>query len=184
VQIKKTFKKDQILFKPLKKNHFKFLLKWLQTLHVRKWWDQDIDWTLKLITKKYGSYIDSYKVDNEKQKPIYAHIIYKSRTPIGYIQFYNIRDFSQENDLPIDKLPASVGAFDIFIGELSYIGQGFGTEIIKLYLKDYVFKKFDACFVDPDSINIGAIKAYEKAGFHKMELSADSKTVCMIKYNK
>ncbi len=40
-----------ITFVPLVKSHFLLLIKWLQTAHVRLWWDQDIKWTPELIEK-------------------------------------------------------------------------------------------------------------------------------------
>ena len=69
-----------ITFVPLVKSHFLLLIKWLQTAHVRLWWDQDIKWTPELIEKKYGDYVNGSKSVNkshgEFKKPIYAYIIY------------------------------------------------------------------------------------------------------------
>ena len=50
-----------VIFKPLKREHFPLLLKWLETPHVKKWWDSDINWTLELIEKKYSSYTQGFK---------------------------------------------------------------------------------------------------------------------------
>ncbi|WP_341814613.1 hypothetical protein [Wolbachia endosymbiont (group A) of Chalcis sispes] len=40
-----------ITFKALKEEHFLLLLKWLETPHVKRWWDADINWTPELIEK-------------------------------------------------------------------------------------------------------------------------------------
>jgi len=45
-----------IVFEPLVKSHFSLLLTWLETPHVKAWWDQDVRWTKELIAEKYGSY--------------------------------------------------------------------------------------------------------------------------------
>lgn len=35
-----------IKFIPLAELHFSLLLKWLNTSHVKSWWDRDVNWTL------------------------------------------------------------------------------------------------------------------------------------------
>ena len=50
-----------ITFKPLSKSHLDLLLKWLETFHVKAWWDQDVKWTMKLVEEKYGHYIKGNK---------------------------------------------------------------------------------------------------------------------------
>ncbi|WP_245611548.1 MULTISPECIES: hypothetical protein [unclassified Wolbachia] len=50
-----------ITFEALKEEHFLLLLKWLETPHVKLWWDADINWTPELIGKKYSNYIKGFK---------------------------------------------------------------------------------------------------------------------------
>jgi len=47
----------KITFTPLQESHFPLLLKWLETPHVKAWWDKDIHWTPELIKKRYASYV-------------------------------------------------------------------------------------------------------------------------------
>ncbi|MCC8417838.1 MAG: hypothetical protein LN588_05075 [Rickettsia endosymbiont of Bryobia graminum] len=69
----------KISFIPLNKSHFPLLLKWLETPHVKAWWDKNIHWTAELVNKKYSNYIKGYKVltlkDHTITKPIYSFII-------------------------------------------------------------------------------------------------------------
>ena len=51
-----------ITFTSLTESHFPLLLKWLETTHVKLWWDQDVKWTPELIQEKYGSYVKGYKL--------------------------------------------------------------------------------------------------------------------------
>lgn len=155
----------RINFQPLKKEHFSLLLKWLQTPHVKEWWDKDIIWTLELIEEKYGAYTEGYKLEQGLRKEIHAYIIILNDTAVGYIQFYNAYDFPREEGLTLKELPKSLAAIDIFIGDKAYIGKGLSALIMDQFLKDYVDPNYDACFVDPDSRNIAAIRAYEKVGF-------------------
>lgn len=96
---------------------------------------------------------------------MHAFVIEVDKVPVGYIQYYDKYDFPPQQGYSVEGLPESLAAIDFYIGEENYIGQGIGTEILRLFLKEHVFVKFDACFVDPDTANKVAIRAYEKAGF-------------------
>ncbi len=143
---------------------FPLLYKWLEASHVKQWWDEDI-----INTEEY---VEGYKLENGKKKPISAFIIYFSDKSIGYIQIYNAYDFDQ-----IIDLPKSLGAIDFYIGEEDYLKQGIGNEILEAF--DY--QEFDHIFVDPDKNNIVAIKTYEKASFKKIVKHLDTNEAWMIK---
>jgi predicted acetyltransferase len=153
-----------INFLPLTDSHFLLLLKWLETPHVKKWWDPTINWTLELIQEKYISYVKGYKLEKGIAKPLQAFIIYIDNEPMGYIQIYNAYDFARIS--PLTGLPASLGAFDILIGEEKYLRKGIGSKVITQFLQVHG-KAYIHIFVDPNKNNIAAIKAYEKASFKK-----------------
>ncbi|AIL65666.1 Aminoglycoside N(6')-acetyltransferase type 1 [Rickettsiales bacterium Ac37b] len=156
-------------FQKLETSHFPLLYKWLMTPHVRKWWDNHVAWTPKLIEEKYSQYVKGYKrlilTTGTIQKPFHAYIILKDDQEIGYIQYYNKHDFPSEYGYEISNLPLNLAAIDWYIGEIEYLHQGIGTKALNLFIENYVFSHFDAVFVDPDSGNVGAIRSYEKAGF-------------------
>ncbi|MDF3034572.1 MAG: family N-acetyltransferase [Alphaproteobacteria bacterium] len=172
-----------ITFKSLKDTHLALLLKWLESSHVKKWWDQDIVWTDQLIREKYGTYVDGYKEEKGVRKGMHAYIICVDDQEIGYVQFYNAYDFLREDNVSLKKLglSESLGALDIFIGEEIFVGKGWGTRIIKKICQEYIDPRFEACFVDPDSTNLQAIRAYEKAGFIKIEKISNNKITCMVR---
>lgn len=152
-----------ITFVPLSDTHFTLLLQWLETPHVKAWWDQDIQWTKELIEEKYGQYAQGYKLQNGEPKKLQAYIIYVDQVPIGYIQLYNAYDFPRS--APLIELPKSLAAFDIFIGEPNYIGKGIGSQALQLFLDKYATPNFEYTFADPEMHNIAAIKTYTKVGF-------------------
>lgn len=102
-----------ITFEPLKEEHLPLLLRWLQAPHVKKWWDQNIVYTLDSVKSKYGFYIQGYKQVNGVNKLMRAYIITIEQVPVGYIQMYNAYDFPRNKTL--FALPEKLGAFDIFI---------------------------------------------------------------------
>jgi len=158
-----------ITFEKLKNSHFPLLLKWLMTSHVRAWWDSNIAWTPELIEEKYSQYVKGYKrlnlISGIIEKPMHAYIILKDEKEIGYIQYYNKQDFPSEYGYNASDLPTNLAAIDWYIGEPEYLRLGIGSGALNLFLEKYVFKDFDAVFVDPDAKNIGAIRTYEKADF-------------------
>jgi aminoglycoside 6'-N-acetyltransferase len=175
--------KSFIIFSPLREDHFPLLLKWLENPHVKSWWDQDIIWTSDLIQEKYGSYPKGYKAVSFPQntkKPIAAFIIRCNKANIGYIQFYNFHDFPRDFPCTDLVLPEKCAAIDWYIGDQAFVGKGIASQILAAFLEKIVSRKFDYCFVDPDTSNNRAIRVYEKAGFHTLKIINDGKITCML----
>ena len=167
-----------ITFEPLHESHFPLLLKWLEASHVKKWWDQDVTYTMELVKEKYISYIKGYKLVEAVQKTIKSFIIHNNQNPVGYIQIYNAYDFPRSK--PLSALPKSLGAFDIFIGEEEVLGKGLGSKAIFEFLNTDGYQ-YSNIFADPDNNNVAAVKCYEKAGFKKVLEQEDTGEVWMLK---
>lgn len=175
---------SKITFKPLTKSHLDLLLKWLETPHVKGWWDQDVQWTMKLIKEKYGHYIKGYKKLKLEGKIIkklmWAFIIFFEEMPIGYIQYYNVHDFPREQGYDISELPTSCASVDWYIGEVEFTGKGIGTQALSYFLNQHVFPTFEYVFVDPDTASTGAIRVYTKIGFTVIKKVNDGKITWML----
>ncbi len=168
----------KITFSPLKASHFSYMLKWLETPHVKKWWDQDIIYTMDLVKEKYGSYVDGYKQVNGSNRSIHAYIVNLEQEPVGYIQIYNANDFSRSK--PLSGLPKNLGSIDLFIGEEKYLRQNIGSMSIEQFLNKHG-TGYSHIFVDPDSNNTSAIKCYKKAGFYIYSKQQDTNETWMLK---
>jgi aminoglycoside 6'-N-acetyltransferase len=114
---------------------------------------------------------------------MHAFIICADGNEIGYVQYYNRHYFPPEQNYDISGLPKSCAGLDIYIGEEKYTGKNIGSKALLAFIDQYVFKEFDSVFVDPDSKNIQAIRAYEKAGFvtHRPLSKDDGKIMFLIK---
>lgn len=176
-----SMKNTNISFIPLKEQHLPLLLEWLETPHVKAWWDQDVIWNVELIKEKFGSYVHGYKMVDGVKKPLHAFIICIDNKEIGYVQLYNAHDFACEDDIDLAELPSSLAAFDIFIGDPAYVGKGYGSQIMQQFLSEFVDPYYAACFVDPDTANFQAVRAYEKAGFNAIKTVNDGKVTWMIR---
>lgn len=127
-------------FRPMIADDFAMLLVWLQTPHVKAWWN-DGDDTLAKVAEHYGD-----------DDGVERYILLADERPIGYFQAY----------------PADEGAFGIdqFIGEADCIGKGIGPQAIGIFAGLLRQKHGPVPIVlDPVPDNHQAIRCYEKAGF-------------------
>jgi len=58
-----------ITFKPLQETHFPLLLKWLETPHVKQWWDEDVVWTLELIKENMAVTFKDSRLSMARESP-------------------------------------------------------------------------------------------------------------------
>lgn len=169
---------SKITFAPLKKSDFPLMLKWLESKHVKAWWDQDISYNLALIKEKYSSYTQGYKIENGIRKSMQAYIINLEQKPIGYIQLYNAYDFAYDNKL--NNLPGSLCAFDVFIGDAQYLGKNIGSTAIVEFFKNFGCE-YEYIFISVDKDNIAAIKSYQKAGFKKLATQENFNEIYLLR---
>jgi RimJ/RimL family protein N-acetyltransferase len=162
-----------ISFISLNESHFPTIFKWLETTHVKQWWQYDAEWVRKLKEEK----INGYQADDGIKKPMDVYIICVDEHPVGYIQIYNAYDFPRSK--PLIGLPLALAAFDIFIGDETYLNKGIAHHAINQLFDQY--KEYTHLFADTDINNHIAIKAYEKCGFKKISIQHDTNEVWMIK---
>lgn len=171
----------KITFVPLAESHFPLLLKWLETPHVKKWWDQDVTYTMDLVKEKFGKHIHGLALSKNSNHKTYAYIICANKEMIGYIQAYNAHDFAQENGLNFSTISRSVCGIDLFIGEQLFLHKGWGTVILNAFESQVLTTHFDRCLIDPAKDNLTAIKAFTKAGFKIFEQFQTESNIWMIK---
>lgn len=142
-----------IFFKPLQANDLDLLCAWLNKSHVKEWWDDRL--SNAEIKTKYGERIgDSVVV---------PFLIFLDQKPIGFIQYYYANKIGE--GWWIEETEGTIG-IDQFIGEEEYINRGYGTRIIREFVKN-LFENLNIrkVITDVDPYNHRAIRCYEKAGF-------------------
>jgi len=134
--------------------------RWLLEPHVSRWW----------ADPPRDTYPDD-ELDKYRQRargegdPTEIFFIRHRGRPIGFIQSYLIDDYDEYGQaLALDTPSAGI---DLFIGEPAEIGKGHGPRLIRAFLRDVVFARYDVaeCVIGPSVKNASAIRAYEKAGF-------------------
>jgi aminoglycoside 6'-N-acetyltransferase len=153
-------KTGKITFRPLRESDLPLMYRWFNTPHVSKWWEVEGEKrpSLELVKKHYRPRVlGSERID--------VYLIMHDGNPIGMVQSYKLDDEPDEKtNFGLDRKCAGI---DLLIGEEDFVHRGLGSGIIREFLKEIVFKKYNvaSCIVDPQVENEIAIKAYYKAGF-------------------
>jgi aminoglycoside 6'-N-acetyltransferase len=148
----------ELSFQPLKEADFPLMLHWLNEPHVSQWWGREIS-TIDHVRSKYAPRVAGIE-------PGWYYIFSVAEEPVGYIQCYWLKDYPEYGDQLGIVIGDKTAMFDIFIGERMWIGRGIGTQVLRQFLKQYIFGRMQAqnCIVGPEETNAAAIKAYAKAG--------------------
>lgn len=147
-------------FKPLQEKHIPLMYLWTQQAHVAEWWHD---------RKDFPSFITKYRAKIEHPYK-FPFIIECNNRAIGYIETYFADKIG--GGWWLDQ-PAGTCGIDIFIGELGYVGKGFGSTLLKQIVyklfQDQLVKKI---IIDPAPDNIRAVRCYEKVGFKRVGVIA------------
>jgi aminoglycoside 6'-N-acetyltransferase len=138
---------------------------------VRRWYDD-------VPTETYpDDTLSDYRAAMRGEDPTDLYVIRLDSRPIGVLQSYRIDDHPEYAAQVALGRPA-IG-IDLFIGEPDLIGHGHGPALIRSFLRDVAFRRYevDLCVIGPTLSNVAAIRAYEKAGFRflKTYLEPDSR---------
>jgi aminoglycoside 6'-N-acetyltransferase len=88
-------------------------------------------------------------------------IVHLDGRPFAYLQCYRMSDW----DECFQPQPVGTRGIDQFIGEADLLGQGHGSAFIRQFVEGLLDSGVPRIILDPNPDNIGAIRAYEKAGF-------------------
>lgn len=100
---------------------------------------------------------------------------------IGFVQIINP---AQEESHYWGEIAEGYRAIDIWIGEASDLGKGYGTAIMQQSLEScFLIPEVNNVLIDPLSSNVRAIKFYERLGFKFLEErrfgGSDCKVYCI-----
>jgi aminoglycoside 6'-N-acetyltransferase len=98
--------------------------------------------------------------------------------PIGFVE---IIDPSREDGRYWSDVPANLRAIDIWIGEETDLGKGYGTTIMQLALaRCFSVPSVSAVLIDPLASNVRAHRFYERLGFRFVERRRFGKDECFV----
>lgn len=156
--------RQEITFQALQVDHFPFLYQWHQAEHIIAWWNDGEKWDYAKVETSYTAYLKYHKKKGAKHSPICGYVIYCAQHPMGYLHYYNMEEVKQGVEY-LDTTRVKVAALEIMIGDSFYTKKNLAHYILELFLKEYIWPTFRACFVALHVNNVAAINAYQKAGF-------------------
>jgi aminoglycoside 6'-N-acetyltransferase len=126
---------------------------WLALPHVAEWW---------------GDPREQYElVRADQDEPDMDQFMFSAGpNALGYLQCYAI----SKSNAGFGQQPEGTRGIDLFIGEPDMIGRGHGSALIRCFVDDLLRQGVPRIVTDPDPVNNRAIRAYQKAGFHKDRL--------------
>ena len=98
--------------------------------------------------------------------------------PIGFVQ---IIDPAREESHYWGDIPANLRAIDIWIGEATELGKGYGTKMMQLALaRCFADPEVTAVLVDPLASNTRAHRFYERLGFRQVDRQQFGEDDCFV----
>ncbi len=138
---------------------------WLRSPEVVRWWGDPVEQFALL--------------DGDLSEPKMTMLIVShAGRPFAYAQHYDVGSWPQGH---FAGLPPGTRAIDAFIGEPDMLGRGHGSNFLGLLASQLVAAGAPRVAIDPDSQNLRAQRAYEKAGFRRhAQLDTDQGPVVLM----
>jgi aminoglycoside 6'-N-acetyltransferase len=141
--------------------------RWLAQPHVAQWWG-DPEEQFALVSED----LDHPSMDQ--------FIVAADDHPFAYLQCYDPTAWPNNG---FGAQPNGTRGIDQFIGEPDMIDRGHGSALIRNFTEDLLTAGTPRVVTDPDPANSRAVRAYEKAGFHKERLvdMPDGRALLMVR---
>jgi len=140
--------------------------RWLHEPHVREWWHDPVE-QFELVS-------------GDLNHPDMAQFIVSAgERPFAYLQCYRLSDWHTG----LGEQPDGTRGLDQFIGEPDMLERGHGSAFTRLFADDLFSDGAPRVVIDPDPRNARAIRAYEKAGFHRTDIvrTPDGPALLMVR---
>lgn len=151
--------KQIYLKKNLAEENYPWILKRLTDLEIAGY----LYWAKRIVGFKTIKDVKDFLAEDKDEN--FWEIYSKDNKFIGYTSLCDFREKEQCE-------------FSIFILDKNYWGKGIGLEVTKIIL-DYAFDKLGMkkIVLETSEFHQGAIKLYEKAGFKKVKIIPNDRTV-------
>jgi aminoglycoside 6'-N-acetyltransferase len=146
-----------ISFRPVTQADFAKLRGWMEKPHWRQWWgdpEEELAYIKEMIEGRDTTRPFIFAVDGQ---------------PVGYIQVWFISDQIEagwaEKETWLTMVPANSVGVDLSIGEAENLDKGYGSATLRAFTLDLAMQGHQTILIDPDPVNLRAVRAYEKAGY-------------------
>jgi aminoglycoside 6'-N-acetyltransferase len=154
-------------FRPLSAADLLSVRRWLAIPHFAQWWG-DPDDQFGLVSEDLAEpAMDQFVVATDDR-------------PFGYLQCYDPTAWPENR---LGTQAHGTRGIDQFIGDPDMINKGHGSAFIRQFTDRLLAAGTSRIVTDPAPDNARAIRAYEKAGFHKDRLvdTPDGNALLMVR---
>ncbi|MBK5957978.1 GNAT family N-acetyltransferase [Rhodoplanes elegans] len=153
-------------FRPFTAADLPLMATWLARPHMAEWWG-DPDEQLALVAGD----LDHPDMDQ--------FLVLADGVPFAYLQCYRLGAWNEG----FGPQPAGTRGIDQSIGEPAMLGRGHGSAFVRQFADGLLAAGTPRVVTDPDPANARAIRAYEKAGFHRDRVVAtpDGPALLMVR---
>ncbi len=140
---------------------FPLLTAWLAEPHVRKFYQKALV-TLMDVASEYGPCVQG-------EDPTICYLAVSGTTPFAYLQCYRNADYPQWAEIIGVTDGISV---DLYIGEPSFLGRGFGQAALSGFLRQVAFAHFRAesrAYISHEPGNEAALQCSVTVGFRPLQ---------------
>lgn len=167
---------SRFTFEPVRHEHLALIDGWLRQPHWQQWWADP---------ESELGYIRDMLEGRDTTRPF---IFCLGGGPVGYIQYWFIGDHQNEVWIPdhpwLAKLPSDAVGVDLSIGDEGLLSKGIGSAVLREFSERLLDEGYRTIVIDPDSENLRAVRAYEKAGFRPVpSLAAQGGDVLIMQYH-
>jgi aminoglycoside 6'-N-acetyltransferase len=137
-------------FRPMTADDLPLVKRWLAMPHVTEWWG-DADEQFELVSGDLS------------HPAMDQFIVAIDGRPFAYLQCYDLTAWNSG----FGPQPLGTRGIDQFVGEPDMIERGHGSAFIRTFTDGLLAAGVPRMVTDPDPANARAVRAYEKAGFHR-----------------
>ena len=153
-------------FRPMTTDDLPLIERWLALPHVREWWGDPAE--------QYA--LVSGDLDETAMEQF---IVASPDGDFAYIQCYDPSAWESG----FGRQPEGTRGIDLFIGEAGMIAHGHGAALVRAFVEARLVQGTPRVVTDPSPANARAVRAYEKAGFHKTHIvdTPDGPALLMVR---
>lgn len=137
-------------FRPMTADDLPLVKRWLAMPHVTEWWG-NADEQFELVSGDLS------------HPAMDQFIVASDGRPFGYLQCYDLTAWNSG----FGPQPLGTRGIDQFIGVPDMVDRGHGSAFIRTFTDGLLAAGTPRLVTDPDPANARAVRAYEKAGFHR-----------------
>jgi len=162
-----------VTFRPLDPADLHTLHDWLNRPHVAEWWQP---------TPSFAELEEEYAEHFARSSGVKPYVALADGSPIGYIQSYTA--MGSGGGWWTDEQDPGVRGIDQFLARAEDLGRGLGSLMVRTFVETlFADPAVTRVQTDPSPENHRAVRAYEKAGFRRVNEidTPDGRALLMIR---